>query len=115
MLGSTYDSFYDIEDVEYLGNSHYWICDGVRDHTNYLVYFTEWQPYGNGTFEPGWYSFEIPNRVPSNFTSRSYHMNWGWYEGGSTQYNGWFLGDTANSGYGDFKNNRDDFLISVNE
>lgn len=58
MLGSTYDSFYDIEDVEYLGNSHYWICDGVKDYTNYLVYFTEWQPYGNGTFDSGWYSFE---------------------------------------------------------
>ena len=104
-----------IENIEYLGKSHYWVCDGVRDYTNYLVYFTEWQPYGNGTFESGWYSFETPNRVASNYTSRSYHMNWGWYEGGSTQYNGWFLGDTANSGNGNFKNNRDDFLISVKE
>jgi hypothetical protein len=79
------------------------------------VYFTEWQPYGNGTFDSGWYSFESPNRVPSNYTSRSYHMNWGWYEGGSTQYNGWFFGDTADSGNGDFKYKRDDFLISVKE
>ena len=112
MLGNE-DNPPSIENIEYLGKSHYWVCDGVRDYTNYLVYFTEWQPYGNGTFEPGWYSFESPNRVESNYTSRSYHMNWGWYEGGNTQYNGWFLGDTANSGNGDFRNNRDDFLISV--
>ncbi len=114
MLGNE-DNPPNIEDIEYLGKSHYWVCDGVRDYTNYLVYFTEWQPYGNGTFEPGWYSFESPDRLASNYTSRSYHMNWGWYEGGSNQYNGWFLGDTANSGNGDFRHNRDDFLISVED
>ena len=40
-------------------------------------------------------------------------MNWGWYENGSNHYNGWFIGDTANSGNGDFHYNREDFFISV--
>lgn len=103
----------EIGNIAYFGNSHYWICDGVNDVTYYIEYFAEWQPYGNGSFETGWYSYESPNSIPSNYVNRSFHMNWGWNENGSNHYNGWFIGDTANSGNGDFHYNREDFFISV--
>lgn len=62
--------------------------------------------------EPGWYSYESPNRIESNYTTTSFHMNWGWSDSSA---NGWFLGDSVDSAEGNYHNNREDFLISVPE
>lgn len=99
----------DIGDIGYMGSSHYWICDGVKDTEYYLIYFAEWQPYGNGSFEPGWYSFESPDRVGSNNNYRHFHMNWGWGGG----YDGWYLGHSADYGSIDYRYNRKNYYISV--
>lgn len=100
--------------VAYIGG-HYWVCDGVNDRKNFFVYFTEWQPYSSGTMEPGWYSYESPNRIESNYTTTSFHMNWGWGDFDIQGYNGWFLGDSVDSANGNYHYNREDFLISVPE
>jgi hypothetical protein len=108
--------------LSYIGNSHYWVCDGANERTeNKLQLFTEWQPYGNGTFVPGWYSIDRPYE----FGGSSYlylHMNWGWYG----YCNGWFIFNETNSGNaysydnqymdnsgnGDFEHSRMNFYIS---
>lgn len=112
MLGNAVD-LPDIYPIGYVDGGHYWICDGVNDVTYYLEFFAEWQPYGNGTFDSGWYSYESPNSIQSNYVNRSFHMNWGWQENSSTHYNGWFIGDSTDSGNGDFRYNRKDYIISV--
>ena len=97
-----------------VGNSHYWVCDGVNHSDYYFEYFTEWQPYSSGTMEPGWYSLESPNRIQPgfDFNSLSFHMNWGW---SNSAANGWFIDDSVNSAEGNYHNNREDFIISVPE
>lgn len=65
--------------------------------------------------EPGWYSYESPNRIESNYTTTSFHMNWGWGDFDIQGYNGWFLGDSVDSANGNYHYNREDFLISVPE
>lgn len=115
MLGNSNNVMIDFDDIEYIGNSHYWVCDGVKDVEYYFEYFTEWQPYGNGTMTPGWYSFESPNRIESNINYRSFHMNWGWGDSEEHHYNGWFQGDSVDSGNGNYIYNRKDFLITVDQ
>lgn len=88
--------------LKYLGDSHYWVCDGVDETTmDVLFLFTEWQPYGKGNFVPGWNSINQPYQ----FGGQGYyyfHINWGW--GGLS--NGWFA-DVSNSKKGDYDNNND--------
>lgn len=63
--------------MEYVGESHYWVCDGCSRKTyNRILYFTEWQPHNKGTFIPGWGTMQSPQRnAGSVFTY--FHMNWG--------------------------------------
>lgn len=94
--------------LEYIGNSHYWICDGALTITpNILEYFTEWQPYGNGTFVNGWYTANNPGRLQSS-TFVYYHMNWGW----KGNNDGWYGFNDVNSGNGNFEHSRVNFYIS---
>lgn len=113
MLGNE-DNYPDWGNVAYIGNSHYWVCDGVNQSEYYFEYFTEWQPYSSGTMEPGWYSLESPNRLLPNYDVDylAFHMNWGW---SNSAANGWFLDDSVNPGNKNYRHNRDDFLISVPE
>lgn len=88
--------------LKYLGDSHYWVCDGVDEMVmDVLFLFTEWQPYGKGNFVPGWNSIDQPYQ----FGGRGFdffHVNWGW--GGLS--NGWF-GDVSNSQKGEYDNKND--------
>lgn len=94
--------------LNYLGDSHYWVCDGARRiTTGQMQYFTIWQPNGNGTFTPGWYSLEFPDLL-GGMVYLYFHMNWGW--GGS--HDGWFAFNNVNSGNGDFEHARQDFYIT---
>lgn len=108
--------------LSYIGNSHYWVCDGGgRRIENKLLFFTEWQPYGSGTFVSGWGSLESPNDY-GGVTYLCLHMNWGW----NGSCNGWFAFDETNSGNaysydntslnnsgnGDFEHSRMNFYIS---
>lgn len=95
------------EPLNYIGNSHFWVCDGCKKTTkNRLFVFTEWQPYGNGDFVPGWYSMNNPD-VQGGVVFSYYHMNWGW--GGT--YNGWFADNSMTPGSHDFEHSRKDFYI----
>lgn len=63
--------------VEYIGKSHYWVCDGVQERApNELLYFTEWQPNGNGTFVTGWNTIDNPG-ILRGAVYDYYSMNWG--------------------------------------
>jgi len=109
--------------LSYVGNSHYWVCDGGDRRTeNKLLLFTEWQPYGNGTFVQGWNSIDQPYDF-GGVTYLYFHMNWGWYG----ECNGWFFFNSTdsgnaygyddssldNSGKGDFEHSRTNFYISI--
>lgn len=80
-------------DLEYIGKSHYWVCDGIQERApNELQYFTEWQPNGNGTFVPGWNTIENPGILRGEIYSY-YSMNWG-----NRQPSAWFT-DSESSKY----------------
>ena len=120
MLGNSDNYSFLPGSLQYIGSSHYWVCDGGETITRQkLLLFTEWQPYGNGNFVPGWNSIDDPYDF-GGITGLYLHMNWGW--GGNC--NGWF-GDFANSGNGNydydyldnsgngnFEHSRKDFYIS---
>jgi len=94
--------------LNYIGNSHYWVCDGARAiTTGQMLYFTEWQPDGNGIFTTGWNTMDSPG-VLGGIGYLYFHMNWGW--GGNQD--GWFAFNDINSGNGNFKYARQDFYIT---
>ncbi|MFV0311012.1 MAG: C10 family peptidase [Dysgonomonas sp.] len=94
--------------LEYIGNSHYWICDGARRlTTNQIEYFTEWQPNGNGVFTPGWNSINSPGLL-GGIVYLYFHMNWGW--GGKND--AWFAFNDVNSGNGNYQHSRQNFYIT---
>jgi hypothetical protein len=96
------------EPLDYIGSSHYWVCDGAhRITTNQMYYFTIWQPNGNGTFTTGWHSMDSPG-VLGGLVYLYFHMNWGW----NGNHDGWFAFESANSGNGDFEHSRLDFYIT---
>lgn len=102
------------EPVCYMGDSHYWICDGLHVIKYDLNYFTEWQPYGNGSFVNGAGSFDNPNKL--NISDVSYfHMNWG---NGHSSNNGWFIGDWLHFVNGNddvnYQYSRQDYFIQHN-
>lgn len=94
--------------LAYIGNSHYWVCDGAKQRVeNELNFYTEWQPNGTGDFIPGWYSMRTPG-VEGGVWYLHFHMNWGW--GGTND--GWFGFNNVDSGNGNFKYARQDFYIT---
>lgn len=95
--------------LNYIGNSHYWVCDGAnRITTGQMLYFTEWQPNGNGVFTTGWYTMNSPG-VLGGIGYLYFHMNWGW---GPNSCDGWFAFNSVNSGNGNFKYARQNFYIT---
>lgn len=95
--------------LNYIGDSHYWVCDGAREITmGQLQYFTEWQRNGNGVFTTGWHSMGSPG-VLGGIGYLYFYMNWGW---SNTNHNGWFVFNDVNSGNGNYKYARQDFYIS---
>jgi hypothetical protein len=96
-------------DLLSLVDGHYWVCDGAhRILSNQLLYYTEWQPYGNGVLTPGWYSMTFPG-VLGGIGYLYFHMNWGW---GASNNNGWFAFNDVNSGNGNYQYARDNWYIS---
>lgn len=90
MLGNDSNFSFLPSPASYAGDSHYWICDGIRRMTKGKLYiFTEWQPNGNGNFISGWGTIDNPNNY-GGVVFTSSHMNWGW--GG--ECNGWFVNNT---------------------
>ena len=94
--------------LNFIGQSHYWVCDGAREiTTGRMQYFTEWQSGGNGVFSTGWGTVDSPE-ILGGLVYLYYHINWGW--GGS--HDGWFAFNDVNSGNGNFKYARQDFIIT---
>lgn len=78
MLGNKNNQEFLPSSLEYVGNSHYWVCDGARETTTgVLEVFTELQPGGNGIFTSGWGSINNPE-VRGGVSQSFYRMNWGW-------------------------------------
>lgn len=73
-----------------------------------VEFFTEWQPYGNGNFVPGWYSANFPG-VEGGITYLYFHMKWGWQNGSN---DGWFAFNNVYSGNGNYRHSRQDFYIT---
>ena len=108
MLGNDDNLSFLPSPLSYIGNSHYWVCDGGRTVSNNIFcFFTEWQPYGNGVFEGGWNSLENPY-ILEGVRYLYFHMNWGW--GGSND--GWYVFNDVNTGNSNFEHSRKDFYIS---
>lgn len=109
MLGSSTNLSALPEPLCYIGDSHYWICDGYNRLTpKKLLYFTEWQPNGNGQYIEGWYSITSPGECIGTTYSFS-HMNWGW----RGNYDGWYT--EPNPGEHNFKHSQKDFFLYPNK
>jgi hypothetical protein len=98
--------------ISYLGESHYWVCDGVSNSTSRFEYFVISQPGGFGTFIPGAYSVDNPAVITTGGIDY-FHMNWGWGNGNGE--NAWYVSNNVNSGNGNFQHSRLDFYLSVKE
>ena len=99
---------------DYGGSFHTWVCDGVTETmNNQIIFFTENQPYGTGTFTQGMYSHDNPGYV-GGIGSPYYYFNMNWCMAGQDLFrNGWYLGDSANSGAGNFLNGRTEIVITA--
>lgn len=102
MLGHDSNSTNLPGDAEYVGNSHYWVVDGVQSvDTDVFMVFAEWQPNDSGQFTQSHYSIDNPD-VISGISYLYYHYNMGW--GGIND--GWY-------GFNyDYPYLRQNFLIS---
>jgi hypothetical protein len=108
IMGGNADNVSLPDPLNYIGDSHYWVCDGTRKiTTNQMLYYTEGQPDGNGVFTTGWNTMDSPG-ILGGLVYLYFHMNWG--RGGS--HDGWFAFNDVNSGNGNFKYARQDFYIT---
>ncbi|MDR0894767.1 MAG: C10 family peptidase [Prevotellaceae bacterium] len=109
MLGNDNNFSYLIDPLDYLGPSHYWVCDGARERIDRREYFTLWQPNEDGNFVAGRYSMDDPGSL-SEEISLFFHMNWGW--GGAN--NGWYIHNNINiPGVANFQHSRQNFYMSL--
>ena len=95
-------------------NGHAWVCDGVTETmNNQIIFFTENQPYGAGLFTQGMYSYNNPGYV-GGVGSPYYYFNMNWCMKREDLFrNGWYLGDSVNSGVGNFLYGRTEIVISA--
>lgn len=94
--------------LNYIGKSHYWVCEGaLRRITNRLLFFTEWQPNGNGTFSTGWYRIDNPG-ILGGVHYLQFYMNWGW----CGYCDGWYAFNNVHTDNGDYEHARKDFYIT---
>lgn len=109
MLGNDWNMSWLPGDLEYAGESHYWVADGInRRIENRVRFFTEWQPYDNGTFTPGHGTLENPD-FSGGVQYSLYHYNWG--HGGSND--GWFVfDDTEEDSSLNYEHSRKNIYIS---
>ena len=93
--------------LSYIGESHYWVCDGAKYVEYKISYFLEFiNPYTYTYYShPNVYTPSNPF-VATQYKYLYFHMNWGW--GGSRD--GWFT--NVNSGNGNFQYGRQDYYIS---
>lgn len=96
--------------LSYIGNSHYWVADGLQTRMeDQLEFFTEWQPYDNGNFIQGWGSLKNPE-ICGGVHYTLFHMNWG--QGGKND--GWYGFDSAKyDSSKNYKYSRKNFYISI--
>jgi hypothetical protein len=94
-------SIWDILNV----SGHYWVCDGVNGYSNQMVFYTENQPYGAGTFTQGMYSHNNPGIEGGTIFSYYLHMNW-CFDKNHLNCNGWFVKNDYDSGNGDYQYTR---------
>jgi len=101
--------------LNYLGNSHYWVCDGAKETGCNIIYFMEFINTSTCTYYSHPNLYTMSNPCTSEQSKYLYfHMNWGWSPDPNTgaYKDGWFLGDGVNSGNGNFQYGRQDFYIS---
>lgn len=90
--------------LAYIGNSHYWVVDGVESiDSNVFMCFAEWQPYDSGHFSQSYYSIDSPY-VASGSSYLYYHCNWGKL---SRSENAWYAFN-----YNQYLYSRQNFLVS---
>lgn len=90
---------------------HTWVCEGAQEIFPYrLFYYTENQPYGLGNFTQGLYSYNTPGDVGNINSYVNFYMNWGYGDVG-LGYNGWYVSNSVNSNYGDFKYSRSNIYV----
>ena len=93
---------------------HFWVCEGVYEiYVDKIVFYTENQPYGAGSFTQGMYTYANPGMIGGTTPLLYFYMNWGY---GSTPIfspNGWYLSNNVGVDGYNYKNDRKDLFISA--
>ena len=94
-------------------DGHFWVCEGAKEIDFYqIVYYTENQPYGAGTFTQGMYSRTNPGIIGGGNPSLDFYMNWGWGNTPLFHPNGWFSSNNVSVDTCNFVNDRKDIFVS---
>lgn len=93
--------------------SHFWVCEGAYETDyNRIIYFTENQPNGAGTFTQGMYNMSVPGDVGGGNPYLYFYMNWGM---GSSPYfdpNGWYASNDVVVDGTNLSSDRQDVFVS---
>ena len=98
-----------IDPLTYIGNSHYWVCDGAREFGQTYSYYLELINPSNNTYYTHPYVYNPSNLFKTHLYNYIYFcMNWGW--GGN--YDGWYLCSNIATPNGDYRYAQQDYYIS---
>ena len=96
-----------IPPLSYIGNGHYWVCDGVNEYSTKYQYFIEFFT-GSGYST---YSYCPPSNPGNTSTIGGFaylRMNWGWK---NHSLNSWYYDNQFPSGH-NFQHDRKNYYIS---
>lgn len=94
---------------------HFWVCEGAKETIyNQIMFYTENQPNGAGTFTQGMYSQSSPGIVGGGDSYLQFYMNWGWGPSpASAPLNGWFLSNNVSVDGHNYQYLRKDIFITA--
>lgn len=93
--------------LTYVGESHYWVCDGVNEFDHNIDFFINLINTSNNTYYYHDFIYKLSNPFTNHPTYVLYfHMNWGW----SGSRDGWYLNLTTVDG--EYRYGRKDYYIT---
>jgi hypothetical protein len=87
MLGGATLNLFD--PLTYIGNSHYWVCDGVSEYEQKISFFIDLINTSNYTYYNNPYIYNPGNPFSNHMSQVNYlSMKWGWQYG---PYDAWYI------------------------
>ncbi len=105
--GATWNVF---DPITYIGNSHYWVCDGVSEYEQRISFLIELINTSNYTYYNNPYIYNPGNLFSNHMSQVNYlSMKWGWRYGSCY---GWYIIGDVNTPNGNYQYDIQDYVIS---